>query len=188
MLVALGSLSAAQTKGTEQTMKAAVHPLNYAATYPDAIVRFRASDMILHMHSDASYLSEPKARSRVGGYFFLDGKDDPNPDSPPPPINGAIHVVSEIMRNVMPSAAEAETGGLFVNGQAGVPIRTTLEEMGHPQPGPTPLTTDNTAATGIANDTVKAKRSKAMDMRFHWIQDRVCQCQYRVHWKQGKVN
>ena len=75
------------------------------------------------------------------------------------------------MRNVMSSAAEAETGGLFVNGQAAVPIITTLEEMGHPQPGPTPIQTDNTTAAGIANDTVKAKRSKAMDMRFYWIQD-----------------
>ena len=92
------------------------------------------------------------------------------------------------MRNVMSSAAEAETGGLFVNGQAAVPIITTLEEMGHPQPGPTPIQTDNTTAAGIANDTVKAKRSKAMDMRFYWIQDRVKQGQFRVHWKRGAVN
>jgi hypothetical protein len=43
-----------------------------------------------------------------------------------------------------------------------------LEEFGHPQP-PTPLKTDNTTAEGIANDTVKQKHSKAMDMRYNWM-------------------
>jgi hypothetical protein len=75
------------------------------------MVRFKASDMILHIHSDVSYLSEAKARSRVGGYFFLgDGFNNP-------PLNGAIHVVSQIMTNVMTSAAEAEVSGLFINDQ-----------------------------------------------------------------------
>ena len=92
------------------------------------------------------------------------------------------------MRNVMASAAEAETGGLFVNGQAGQPIIITLEEMGHKQPGPTPICTDNTTADGIANETVKAKRTKAMDMRFYWIIDRVRQGQCRAHWKRGTGN
>ena len=49
MLVALGTLGAAQTKGTKQTMEAAVHLLNYAASHPDAVVRFTASDMVLHV-------------------------------------------------------------------------------------------------------------------------------------------
>ena len=62
MLVALSTLGSAQSKGTEKTMEAAVHLLNYAATHPDAKVRFRASDMVLHIHSDASYLSEPEAK------------------------------------------------------------------------------------------------------------------------------
>ena len=38
MLVALGTLAAAQTKGTAQTMDAAIHLLNYAATHPDATI------------------------------------------------------------------------------------------------------------------------------------------------------
>ena len=67
-------------------------------------------------------------------------------------------------------------------------LRQTLEEMGHPQPGPTPIQTDNSTAEGIANDTVKARRSKAMDMRFYWIRDRVKEGQFRVHWKPGKKN
>jgi hypothetical protein len=61
-------------------------------------------------------------------------------------------------------------GGLFYNSkeEACPIIHITLEELGHPQP-PTVLVTDNTStATGIANDTVKQKRSKAINMRFYW--------------------
>ena len=48
--------------------------------------------------------------------------------------------------------------------------------------------TNNTTADGIANDTVKVKCTKAMDMRFYWIRDRVRQGQFRVHWKRGTDN
>jgi len=182
MLVALGSLAAAQAHGTEVTAAACTKLLNYAATHPDATVRFHASKMILHIHSDASYLSEPAARSRVGGFFYLD-----NGDHAVPHLNGAIHVISQIMNTVMASAAEAEFGGLFLNGQAACPIRTTLQEMGYPQPA-TPIVTDNECAQGIANDTVKQRRSKAMDMRFYWIRDRIAQKQFQVFWQRGLTN
>jgi hypothetical protein len=59
--VALGTLAAAQAHVTTVTMEAAVHLLNYAAKHPNATLRYHASNMILHIHSDASYLSEPKA-------------------------------------------------------------------------------------------------------------------------------
>ena len=61
----------AKAKGTEATAQAVTQLLNYCATHPDAIVRHHASDMQLHVHSDASYLSESQARSRTGGTFFL---------------------------------------------------------------------------------------------------------------------
>ena len=70
MLVSLGSLAYAQATSTEVTAASLTRLLNYAATHPDAILRYNASDMILHIHSDASYLSEPKARSCIGGPFF----------------------------------------------------------------------------------------------------------------------
>jgi hypothetical protein len=101
--------------------------------------------------------------------------------------NGAIHVPSIIMSNVMSSATEAEVGALFHNAQEACPIRTTLDFLGHPQP-PTPIRTDNACADGIINETVKAKRSKAMDMRFYWVRDRVKQKQFYIYWKPGDTN
>ena len=49
-----------------------------------------------------------------------------------PILNGFIFIMCKILRSIMASAAEAEYGALFLNGQAAVPIRTTLIEMHHP--------------------------------------------------------
>ena len=87
----------------------------------------------------------------------------------------------------MASAAETELGALFYNDQEAVPIRHTLIEMGHIQP-PTPIATDNTTALGIVTSSIRQKCSKAMDMRFHWMQDRVRQNHFLVHWAPGITN
>ena len=190
LLVALGTLASAPK--SEDTATALVQLLNYCATHSDAVIRFHASDMVLHVHSDASYLSEAHARSRSGGYFFLSSRPTdpttaPLPNCPPPPLNGPIHVPSSIMRVVLSSATEAEMGALFYNAKDAAWLRTTLADLGHPQP-PTPIQTDNACAAGIINDTVKQRRSKAIDMRFYWVRDRVRQNQFVVHWRRGSDN
>ena len=87
----------------------------------------------------------------------------------------------------MSSTADAEWGGLYMNAQEAVPMRATLEELGHPQP-PTPIRTDNSTADGIMNKTVKQKKSKSMDMRFWWLVDRVEQKQFKIFWAPGCIN
>lgn len=52
-------------------MEGIVKLLNYAASHPDAQIQYRASDMVLWVDSDASYLSETKLRSTCAGYHFL---------------------------------------------------------------------------------------------------------------------
>jgi hypothetical protein len=47
---------------------------------------------------------------------------------------------------------------------------------------------DNNTATGYSNGTIKQKRTKAMDMRFYWIKDRVKQGQFNVYWGPGYQN
>jgi hypothetical protein len=185
MLPAIGDLGTQQTAGTKRTMESLTQLLNYAASNPEATVRYVASDMILALNSDASYLSVPKARSRAAGYFFLTNKCATPTTAYT--SNGAVHVLCQIMREVLSSAAEAELGALFHNGKEACPLCITLTELGHPQPA-TPISTDNSTATGIANETVKQKRSKAIDMRFYWVRDRVCQKQFDVYWSKGSLN
>jgi hypothetical protein len=145
--------------------------------------------MVLYLHSDASYLSASKAVSRAGGHFFLsDTPSDPKQAPRTQPTqNGPVHTTCQIMRNVLASTAEADIGALFLNGQEALPICVTLDELGHTQPA-TPMQTGNSTAAGFANDTIKQKRSKAIDMRFYWIKDRVRQNQFLFYWRPGPEN
>jgi hypothetical protein len=70
----LNDIATEQTKATEKTQATTSKILDYLATHPDATIRYHASNMILHIHSDASYLSVSNARSRLGGLFFLGNK------------------------------------------------------------------------------------------------------------------
>jgi hypothetical protein len=158
VLMPLNDIATEQTKATEKTQAATNKLLDYLATHPDATIRYHPSDMILHIHSDASYLSVSNARSRLGGLFFL-GNKSPEQDT----LNGFILNVASIIKNVVASAAQSEVGACFHNAQSGAPLKVTLTEMGHTQP-PMPLHTDISTAFGILNETIKQKRSKAMDM------------------------
>jgi hypothetical protein len=99
MLVALVPLASQQADGTQATTKVITQILNYASANPDATIWYVASDMYLHIHSDAPYLSEAKARSRSGWTFFLsdfpeDASTTPSPTATPPQHNGAVHTLS----------------------------------------------------------------------------------------------
>jgi hypothetical protein len=134
--------------------------------------------MILNIHSNASYLSEREAKSRGEGFFYMGS----NTDKANILNNGAILIISTVLKQVMSSAAEAEIGAVFLNDKEGTIVFTTLEELGYPQP-PTPLQTDNTTATATAyiNGTIKQKCTIAMDMRFYWVTYRVKQGQLHVY-------
>ena len=51
-------------------MKQTTQLLDYLASQEEVAITYNASDMILAAHSDASYLSEPKAHSQACGHFF----------------------------------------------------------------------------------------------------------------------
>jgi hypothetical protein len=65
LAAALSSIASQQAEATEATREACHQLLDYVATHPNATIRYLASDMILIVHSDASYLSASKARSRA---------------------------------------------------------------------------------------------------------------------------
>ena len=181
LLCPISAIASQSAQPTTDTMKQTLQLLDYIATQEDAVLTYHASDMKLAAHSDASYLSEPKARSRAGGHFFLSTAADI------PPNNGAILNIAHIIKHVMASATEAELAALYIVAREAVYIRIILEELGHKQPA-TPLQTDNSMAEAVTNGKVQPKRTKAMDMRFHWLRDRECQEQFRIHWRPGKAN
>jgi hypothetical protein len=182
LLVALSDIASRQAKATVLTEQDTSRLLDYCATNPNSTLLFHASDMILKGHSDASYLNASKARSRVGGHFYLG-----NLESKPEVYNGAILNPVGILRHVASSASEAEIGGLFVNLKEALVLRQILHDMGYPQPT-TPIQTDNSTAAGLANNTIKQNKSRHIDMRYHWIRDRVVQGQFNIFWDAGTNN
>jgi hypothetical protein len=81
------------------------HPWQRPTINLDATIRSTASDMLLAVESDASYLSIVEARSRaLPGYFYLTSKPaKPTNDTLKP--NGAIHMLCRIMGEGFSSAA-----------------------------------------------------------------------------------
>ena len=181
LLMTISAIGASQASATENTRNEINKLLDYCATYPSDGITYRASNMVLAAHSDASFLSESKSRSRAGGHIFL-SEDDPIPRN-----NGPLLSISRVMKHVCPSAAEAETGALFIVAQEMVPLRNMLTEMGWPQPR-SPLQTDNSTANGYVNNTIIVKRLKSAEMRLDWLRCREAQGQFRIYWDKGAHN
>ena len=72
-------------------------------------MNLQKSDIELAGHSNERYLNDPKSCSRVGGDSFMSNS------SPFPPNNGVVLTISQIIKVVVSSAAEAELGSLFIN-------------------------------------------------------------------------
>ena len=181
MRPAVDHLSSEQNNGTENTWRKAIRLLEYAATFPDATIVYYPSDMILMSNVDGSYLSELQARSRAAAFHYLGRINDPTF------VNGPIECVSCIIPTVVTSAAETEYASLFIAGKSLLPLRYTLNDMNCIQPT-TIMYSDNTTAKGIATNTCKQRRSKSIDMRYHWIRDRVQLKDFDIVWRAGTDN
>ena len=180
--VALNEIASEQAAPTTDTLDKTHMLMDYLHTYPNAVIRYYASDMILKTTTDAAYLVQPRARSRAAAHYHLGWKTSDR-------VNGALDVLCQTIKNVVSSAAEAETGGIYMGGRHACPILAMLEELGHPQPTTgSPLETDNNTAQGILNSKMRQKLSKSFDMRYWWMKDRIDQKQFDVLWAPGKFN
>ena len=181
MLPALNEIARMQSSPTQHTKLQVNTLLDYAGTHPNAKIRFHKSGMQLQVVSDAAYLVSTETKSRAAGFYTLE------PTNIVEKPNGAVHTLCRTIKNIMSSAAEAEMGSLYINAKEAIPIRQDLNEMGHKQ-SPTYLETDNTTAYGILTKTLKPKLSRAFDMMFHWLHDRVDQKDFAPKWKKGACN
>jgi hypothetical protein len=123
LIMPINFLASGQSRATAVTADKVIKLLNYCNTHPETKIRYDASDMILHIHSDASYLSEKEAKSRAGGFFYMGSGTNTDKKL----TNGAILIISKVLKHVMSAAAEADIGAVFINAKEGAVLRTTLE-------------------------------------------------------------
>ena len=95
IIVALSAIASEKASPTRATLKKVDQFLDYSASHKQAILTYEESDMVLAVHSDASHLSESKARSRASGHFFM------SKDVSFPPNNGAVLNIAQIMKTIM---------------------------------------------------------------------------------------
>jgi hypothetical protein len=69
LIMLINVLASEQSRATEVTADKVIKLLNYCNTHPETKIRYHASAMILHIHSDASYLSDKESKSIAGGFF-----------------------------------------------------------------------------------------------------------------------
>ena len=78
MLPALNDISVQQSKPTPHKINECNHLIDYSTTYPNIVIRYHASDIILHVDTDTTYLVLPKAHSRITGHFCLSDRPPTN--------------------------------------------------------------------------------------------------------------
>ena len=137
--------------------------------------------MTLAAHSNASFLPEPGSCSQVGAHIFL-SKDDPIPCT-----NGPILSISQTIKFVMASAAEAKLAAMYHMACKMIPLRNALEDMGWKQPK-SPIQTNNAAAAGFIQDTIIQRHIKMIWMHLHWLHCRAAQDQFHFYWAKGSTN
>jgi hypothetical protein len=96
LLCPISAIALYSSKPIKDTMRQTLQ--DYLAMQENAVLSYHASNMILAVHSNASYLSKPKAHSRAGGHFFLSS------NTTVPPNNGAVLNIAHIIKNIMPLA------------------------------------------------------------------------------------
>jgi len=108
LLCSISAIALQAAKPTEDSMEQTLQLLDYTATQEEAVLTYSASDMKLAVHSDASYLSEPRTHSRAGGHFFLSNEATISAN------NGAVLNIAHNIKHVMTSATEAELAALYI--------------------------------------------------------------------------
>ena len=120
MFAAINTIAQSQSNPTQHTAKLCHHLLNYCETYPNEGLRYHKNDMVVHIHSDASYLVAPYTKSRISGYFSLSSNSKKTTTH-----NAPIYIECKTLRNVVTSSAQCETAAVFLNAQTAILHVTT---------------------------------------------------------------
>jgi hypothetical protein len=91
ILPAFSAIATKQAKPTAKMMARVKQLLDYCALQEEAIMTFKASNMVLQVHSNAGYANKKKSCSQAGGHFFLSNKHTSAPN------NGTILTTATII-------------------------------------------------------------------------------------------
>ena len=179
----VSKIASAQSRPSTKVLKDVNHVIAYLAGRKNTALTFHQSNMQLSTESDASFASESKSKSRIGGVFLIGGyKADGTPVSSP------VGVFSKVADCHPDSAAEAEYVACHDVVKKGVAMRMLLEDFGFPQTGPTENRSDNDCAVKMTNGLVMDRKTKHIDRRYHWVRHELKKGTFAIKWYKGSSN
>ncbi len=142
------------------TCKALRHILKFLNSTKDHHLKFSGRVNSLVGYSDADWAGDPINRKSTSGYIFYLG-------------NSPISWQSRLQPTVALSTTEAEYIALTAASQEAIWIRSLLREWGLTMNMPTTIWSDNTGAIQITYSPTNHRRTKHIDIKFHYIRNLV---------------
>jgi hypothetical protein len=117
-------------------------------------------DVTISLYADADWANDPSTRRSTTGYVVM-------------LAGGAVSWKSKLQQTVALSTSEAEYMSACPATQEAIFQRQLLEDLGFPQQEATVIHEDNTGAIALSENPVSHNRSKHIDIRYHFVRERV---------------
>lgn len=147
---------------TDEHFTAAKRVLRYLKGTKDLGLKFGlcASEATIKGYADADWASDKDTRRSVTGYLFMHG-------------GAAISWSSKLQPTVALSSSEAEYMSACAAAQEAIHLRRLMGSLGYMQQGPTIIMEDNMGCIGMSENPIMHRRSKHIDIRFHFLREAV---------------
>jgi hypothetical protein len=157
---AVGVLSRYNENKTYASCKLATHLLRYLQGHQECVIEFAGSSLDLHCFSDADWGGDVLTRRSTTGYIVF-------------AAGGPISWQSKLQPTVATSSLESEYMAMYAGIQELVWLRGVMKELKCELTDPTPFLVDSQSAKDLAENPVFHKRSKHIDIKYHWIREHV---------------
>jgi len=148
---------------SKEHLDKSLYIFRYLASMQDYTLEYGRKEEGLIAYADADWGSETTSRRSTSGFMIKLG-------------GAAVSWTSKAQKTVALSSTEAEYMSLSDTSRQLVWTRSLMQEIGF-KLGPLPLCGDNQGAIFIASNAVQEKRTKHIDIRYHYIREVVEQRQ-----------
>jgi hypothetical protein len=158
---AVGVLAKFNSCPTSTHMTAAKRVLRYlkGTMHLGLVFAKKTNDKQMIGYTDADYASDADRHSKSGVVFMNTG--------------GPISWSSKKQSTIALSTTESEYIALFEGVVECVWLRQLLSDIGHSNPHPTTINVDNQSAIAVANNRKTSKRTKHLDIKYHYIREKI---------------
>jgi len=154
----VGVLARFNTAPNYRACKALIRVLVYLRDTAEFGIKFRDDDFNLFAYSDADWAGDLDSRRSTTGYVVY-------------AAGGPIAWQSKLQSTVAVSTMEAEYMAAFGAIQELIWIKGVLSEVGFDYVDPIILHMDSKSAMALAKNPTHYKRSKHIDIKYHWLRE-----------------